>query len=82
MESSQNSLRSVPGRQVAVEKPDQCEGDEDPAVSPILAHSRARLPPANSATADSAKTAIVSATSAGCEKRAANPPQPSTARPR
>ena len=40
----QNSFRSVVGRQIGVQQPDQPEGCDDPAVAAILAHPWAQIP--------------------------------------
>jgi hypothetical protein len=71
-----------PGRQKGGGQPDQREGYDDQRLPRSSRTPELRFPPAKKAAPDSAKCAIVSAISAGWEKKAASPPQPRTARPR
>jgi hypothetical protein len=64
------------GREITGKQPYKREGTNDPTVRTILAYSGAQ------ATPDSNTVVTASAIRAGCEKKAASPPQPRTARPR
>jgi hypothetical protein len=70
------------GREITGKQPYKREGTNDQRLERSSRIPGLRFPRLKSATTDSNMVVTASAIRAGCEKKAASPPQPRTARPR